>query len=233
MALAKMLQACTEKSEFPTEVLSGAAHELQQCMAPLLVLNGDEIVEVSLLRLIEGECRTSPMPEEATLLGDIKPDITHDIKCKIESPRVSEQLQICEPLLQPFSHPILLNQVPSLLRRKGSPRKGQLEQMQSVSLSGSGLENYRLPKWWREFWSLLQCPCYSAIQKLAHQQATAFWIPTTQLEKGGWVDCPTLSGSVGVEEIPSPKDFQGSHNYQDVRREERVILAMALQNCAV
>ena len=47
-------------------------------------------------------------------------------------------------------------------------------------------ENYRMPKWWREFQSLLQHLCDSAIKKLAHQQAMAFWIPTTQLEKDEW-----------------------------------------------
>ena len=56
----------------------------------LLVLNGNEIVEASLLRPIEGECRTSPTPEEAILLGDIK----HEIKCEIELPQVPDQLEI-------------------------------------------------------------------------------------------------------------------------------------------
>ena len=51
-----------------------------------------KIVEASLLRPIEGECRTSLTPEEeATLLGNIKPEIKH----KIELPQVPEQLEIC------------------------------------------------------------------------------------------------------------------------------------------
>ena len=60
---------------------------------PLLILNGNEIAEASLLRPIKGECGTSPAPEEeATLLGDIKPKIKH----KTEPPQVPEQLEIHE-----------------------------------------------------------------------------------------------------------------------------------------
>ena len=47
MTLARVLQACTEESGFPAGVLCDAAQELQRCMAPLLALNGDEIVEAS------------------------------------------------------------------------------------------------------------------------------------------------------------------------------------------
>ena len=75
-----VLQAHTKESSCPTVVLGEASRELQWCMAPLLALNGDEIVEASLLQSVEGECRTFPMPEEeATLLGNVKPEIQLDI----------------------------------------------------------------------------------------------------------------------------------------------------------
>ena len=45
MALAMVLQACTEESGFPTGVLCDAALEPQRYMAPLLALSGSEIVE--------------------------------------------------------------------------------------------------------------------------------------------------------------------------------------------
>ena len=82
IALARALQACAKESGFPLGVLCDAAQELQQCMALLLVLNGDEILEASLLKPVEGECGTSPTPEEATLLGNINPDIKHEVKCR-------------------------------------------------------------------------------------------------------------------------------------------------------
>ena len=91
LALAMVLQACADESGFPTGVLCDVAWELQWCMAPLLVLNGDKIFEASLLRPVEVEHRTSPMPEEeATLLGDIKPNIKPDI----ELPQIPDQLKI-------------------------------------------------------------------------------------------------------------------------------------------
>ena len=36
-----------------------------------------------------------------------------------------------------------------------------------------------------------------------------------------------------MEEVPPLKDAQGSHDYQEVRKEETVALAMALQSCTV
>ena len=66
-------------------------------MSPLLALNGDKIVEASLVQSMEGEYRTSPMPEEeAALLGDIKLDIQSDLQPDTEAPKVSELLEIHE-----------------------------------------------------------------------------------------------------------------------------------------
>ena len=93
MALARVLKACAKESGSPIGVLCKVASELQWCMAPLLILSGNEIVEASLLKPIKGEHGTSPTPEEeATLLGDIKPKIKH----KTEPPQVPEQLEIHE-----------------------------------------------------------------------------------------------------------------------------------------
>ena len=71
------------------------------------------------------------------------------------------------------------------------------------------------------------------IQKLAHQQAAAFQIPTTQVEKNGWwIDPPCLE-VLGWRKYLPLKFFQWSHNYKEVRKEETVTLAMALQSCTV
>ena len=68
-----MLQAHAEESGCPTGVLCEVVWEMQWCMAPLLVLNSSDIVEASLLKSVEGEHRTSPMPEEeAALLSNVK-----------------------------------------------------------------------------------------------------------------------------------------------------------------
>ena len=46
LALAQALQHCAERSGTPHTVLCNAAWDLQKCMAPLMCLEGDEIVEV-------------------------------------------------------------------------------------------------------------------------------------------------------------------------------------------
>ena len=55
----------------PPGVLCDVACDLQRCMAPLMCLEGDEIVEASLLGPTDDESRMCPTPEEeALLLGD-------------------------------------------------------------------------------------------------------------------------------------------------------------------
>ena len=167
MALARALQVCAKESGFPTGALSDVTSELQQCMVPLLVLNGDKIVEASLLRPVDGECRTSPTPEEeATLLGNIN----YETKCKIELPPVPEQLEICEqvqPAVQiaaptaslpsPASQP---SHLPSQKAKKPWERANRMDAVSAAQLVWAYLEeNYRVPKWWRVFGSLLQQPC--------------------------------------------------------------------------
>ena len=49
LALAYALQTCAERSGMLTRVLCDSAGELQRCMAPVMSLSGDEIVEASLL----------------------------------------------------------------------------------------------------------------------------------------------------------------------------------------
>ena len=71
LALAQALQAYAEASEAKTAILWGAARELKQCMAPLMTLSGDNVMEASLLRPAEEELGPSPTPEEETaLLGE-------------------------------------------------------------------------------------------------------------------------------------------------------------------
>ena len=61
LALAWVLQACTEGLEVPIGVLCNSAQELQKCMAPLMTLSRNDIIEVSLLKPTKEECGTSPL----------------------------------------------------------------------------------------------------------------------------------------------------------------------------
>ena len=125
LALARVLQAHTKESGCPAGVLCDTARELQQGMAPLLALN-DEIVEASLLQPMEGEHRTSPMPEEeATLLANIKPisNLTSNLTSKHPMflhcwrSRSRHSLQ-GEPSLLPALPHLLLPKVPPFPKGK-------------------------------------------------------------------------------------------------------------------
>ena len=50
LALARVLHACAEASGAKPGVMCRDVRELQQCMAPLITINGDDVMEASLLR---------------------------------------------------------------------------------------------------------------------------------------------------------------------------------------
>ena len=104
-------------------------------------------------------------------------------------------------LLQPPFCLLILNEAPSLLRRD------TFGATQWVTAYPE--KNYRVLKLWREFWSLLQHPCDSTIKK-TDPPASCSLLDSHCIAREGWVvDCPTLSDSIGVEEIPSSKRFPG------------------------
>ena len=167
-------------------------------------------------------CRTSSMPEEeAAVLGDIKPDIKQDIKHDIELPQVPEQLEICEQI-QPAeqtaaptaslpSPPSQPSPLPSQKARKPQKRTTRADTISATQWVWAYLEeNYRVSKWWREFWPLLQCPCDSTIQTLAHQQVTAFQKSTTQLEKDRWWIAPPCMEVLGQRKYLPQKFSMGA-----------------------
>ena len=116
------------------------AWELQKCMAPLMALSRDEIVEISLLKPTGEEHRTSPTPEEeATLLGEVElPQAPKQLEVH-EPEHPAEQIAV--PVASPHSH--LPNQVASLPRRQRSPGKGE-KQTQPVLASGSMFTQRRM-----------------------------------------------------------------------------------------
>ena len=71
LTLARVLQAYAEASGAKRGILCGAIRELQQCMVPLMTLNGDDVMEASLVRPADEESGPSHTPEEeTTLLGE-------------------------------------------------------------------------------------------------------------------------------------------------------------------
>ena len=183
LALAWVLQACVKESGFPTGVLCESAHELQKYMAPMMAPNRDEIVEVSLLTPTGEEHRICPTQEEqASLLG------------KVELPQVPEQLEVHElihPAEQIAASAACPPSPPSQQSYLPSQKAKKSQQGIKANTASAGQwvcayleENDRVPKCWREFWCLLhskdQCPGDSPIQRLACQQAVAFWLSTAQ-----------------------------------------------------
>ena len=241
MALTRVLQACTKESWFPKGVLCDVAPEMQGCMAPLLALNSNKIVEASLLSPIGGECRTCPTPEEEdALLGDIE----CDIKCEIELPQVPEPLEVCEQVQQAEqtttptaslpSPPSQPDHLPSQKAKKSLERATRADAISAAQWVQAYLEeNDMVPKWWREIWCLLLYPSDSPIQKLACQQAMAFKLPTIQLRKDGWWIPPPCLEVLGCRKYLPPKDFHRRCDYLEVRKKEMVALPVALQSCAV
>ena len=82
----------------PPEVLCNVAWDLQRCMAPLMWLDGDEIVEASLPKPADngpGVCPTSE--EEAVLLGD-EPEHKESQEATTSSLNVQESLNMKKQL---------------------------------------------------------------------------------------------------------------------------------------
>ena len=107
LALVQALQACTEVSGARTGVLCDSAQELQRCMAPLMTLSGDNIVEASLLKHTGEEHGRSPTLEEvAALLGkDVKlPEVLGSLP---ECPEIPMFVEPAEQITAPSASPSL------------------------------------------------------------------------------------------------------------------------------
>ena len=138
-------------------------------------------------------------------------------------------------LQQPLYIPYFSTRSPPFPEGKEVPGKSNWSRCIQCCPVGQGYlkEDDRVPKWWREFPCLLQCPSDSLVQKLAHHQAMASWLPTTQLEKNRWWTVPPCLEVLGWRKYLPPKDFHWSHDYQEVRKEEMAAMTVALQSCAV
>ena len=117
-------------------------------------------------------------------------------------------------LLVPLLHPPCPNLIASLPGRPQNPGK-EWKPILTTQAGGSDFtyrSMTRVSKWWREFSSLLcsmdKCLGYVHVQGLAHQQATAFRLPSAQLEKDGTWTAPTFLGVLGQRDYLPPKDFK-------------------------
>ena len=164
LALARALQCCTERLGAPTRVLCNAAQELQRCMAPLMCLNWDEIVEAPLLEPMGDEPGTSPtLEEEATLLGEEQglpeaPETTASLWECLKTPKPKEPTEHIDTLsTSVFSKPCQ-DPFQKIKRSQGriepkslpNPDLDIISDWVQAYLKKSG----EIPDWWWDFWSI-------------------------------------------------------------------------------
>ena len=118
----------------------------------------------------------------------------------------------------PFLQPLLTPSYPPRCLSFQKAKKSQQGIKVNTTSAGQWVcayigENDRGPKWWREFQCLFQHPGDSPIQRLACQQATAFWLPTAQQKKDGWWTAPPCLEVSGQRTYLPPKDFHGTFDY--------------------
>ena len=165
-------EACAEASKAKQGVLCRAVREFQQCMAPLMTINGDDIMEASPLRPVEEELGPSPTPEEETTLlaGRDGSSGAHS-----PAPQQVENLRfigLAEQTTAPVSS-TAPHCCPSL-------RRGKSWEGININPNNTGLwvsvylkKDSWLPESWEEFWPLTCSAdrhCNDALAKyMAHQ----------------------------------------------------------------
>ena len=146
-------------------------------MAPLMTLNGDDVMEASLLRSVKEESGHSPTPEEETTLlgeGDGFSGAPGPAPLQGDIPRFVEP---AEWITTPVTFTVLHSH-PSF-KREGSWKGIDVNPNNSGQWVHAYLERDNwLPEWWEEFHPLV-CSmdrCCNDVQakNMAHQQAVAF-----------------------------------------------------------
>ena len=197
LALAKALQHCAERLGMPPKVLCDVAQDLQRCMAPLICLEGDEIVQALLLGPTDDGPRMSPiLEEEAVLLGgEPEPQEATVLPCEHpeETPKPEEHVEWFDTPCLPAPSAIASG---SSSNQSWDTRSAQHRARPRCLATPDPLDNPNdwvltylaerdeIPNWWLEFWSLHHRdarPLSNAqVQELAQKQAMAFRLPAAQ-----------------------------------------------------
>ena len=194
-------------------------------------------MEVSLLRPVEEESGPSPTPEEETTLlgkGDGPSGAPGPAPLQAKVPRFVEPAKwTTTPVTSTAPH-----HLPSLKRGKSWEVIDINPSNTSQWVKAYLKRDSWLPEWWEECWPLTHsvdgCCCNDAQAKnMACQQAVAFCVPATQKEvQDTWLTPHCLS-ELKKKEYLGLKDPQLTSNYQEVWKEETVVLAIILQQCTI
>ena len=91
------------------------------------------------------------------------------------------------------------------------------------------------PSWWPEFLSLYQgCTrrlCETTVQEHAKRQTASFRLPAAQDEKLGWWNPPPSISDLGYQDFLPHGYFQGMGDVWEMKKEQNLVLAKALQCC--
>ena len=232
LALAWALQASVEELGFPTGILHDSARELQKCMAPLMTLSSDDIVETSLLKSMEDKHGTPlALEEEAALLEE---EINSPLSpgSSQESAKWSTAPSISFPSLVPPADCHLLWRPRSL---GSEPRLIWIilvdgffltSRKMTECLHGGESSGHTSPPWMKVL----------AMTQSKEWPASKPWTSGCQPHK--WNErahgLPHPAWHHLGKEISFPqKDFKGAWDYWVVLAEETVALAKTIQRCAV
>ena len=205
-------------------------------MSPLMTINGDDVMEASLLRPVKEESGPSPTPEEETTLlgkGNGLSGAQGPAPLQAEIPSFIEPAeQTTAPVTSTVPH-----SCPSL-KTEESWEKIDINPNNSGQWVQAYLErDSQLPEWWEEFCPLVcstdrHCDDTQA-KNMACQQAVAFCLVAAQKKvHGAWITPPCLS-VLKRKEYLRPNEPWITQDYWEVQKEETVMLAIVLQWCAI
>ena len=201
-----MLQECAEASGAKTGILCEAARELQQCMTPLMSLNGEGVVEASLLRPTGEELGPSPTLEEENILlgeGDGPLGVPDHIPRHAEIPRFVE---LAKHTTDPVSSTAPTVALPGKERSHGNgltltlitPVSRSELIWRGLAGSQSGWRNFAL---FSALWMGIVMMPKSKVWLISKLQPSACQPPRGSTQH---LDDPTLPGSIRKERIPCP-----------------------------
>ena len=178
-------------------------------MAPQMTINGDDVMDASLVVLVEEEPGPSPTPEkEATLLGK-NTQTSGAPGPASQQVKSTRNVEPAEQTTTPVTF-IAPHHCSFLKRWKSWKGIGVDPNNTSMWISAYLKKDSWLPEWWEEFWPLPHftngCHRDTQAQYLAHQQVAAFHLLTTQ--KAVCSACLTPSSLMELKrkEYLGPKD---------------------------
>ena len=201
-----------------------------------MTISGDDVMEVSLLRPVEEESGPSPTPEEeASLMGEGDGSLGAPGSDHLQV-EISRFIEPAKWTTTPVTS-TALHCYPSLKREQSWEGIDVNPNNTSQWVCTYLKKDSQFPEWWEEFWPLTHSAwgwCNEAQAKnMAHQQTVLFCLSATHKKVHGTWLAPTYLAQLKRKEYLGPKDPWLTWDYQEVWKEETIMLAIVLQQCAI